>query len=115
MQWLIDIFNELADIKCAANKVLIHSQLGVFHRGDPAINDWALVDFVTNNAWHALPLFPPVPADAVAVALTVRLKSAAINKQFRSELLENFIAYSHRSHQPLTVTSMLSHGGPDAR
>lgn len=70
MQWLIDTIKEL-----------IHSQLGAFVRGDTPGNDFTILDFTIDNAWHGLDLSAIAPADAQMVNVIFNMRSTTINKR----------------------------------
>lgn len=76
MQWIIDLLKDW-----------VHNQGYLTHayvnRGDPALIDFAVGDFTKNNLWHALDLSTIVPAGAVLVDFTVRVRATVVNNQFR--------------------------------
>lgn len=72
MQWLINIIQEWAVLN-----------LGYVYRGDPAAQDFTLVDFTIDGLWHVLTLPAFVPIDARLVHLELIVRSAAVNRTFR--------------------------------
>lgn len=76
MQWLIDIVKEW---------VLAQGYLsaGFVDRGDPAVYDFVVGDFIKDDDWHVLDLSGIIPANVKGVALSVVLVNADAEKHFK--------------------------------
>lgn len=53
---------------------------GFVNRGDPAVNDYSLIDLTTDGNWHDLDLSGIVPDGAIGVSLHIHVVATGINK-----------------------------------
>jgi len=99
MQWLIDI------AKGAMKQYLIDNPRFV-DRGDPAVIDFTLANFIQDNAWHDLDLSGIVPANARGVLLKLDITAGAV--ALRAEFRKNGNANNHNTSTTVTQVVALS-------
>jgi len=83
-------------------------------RGDPANYDFEGNDFTDDDNWHDLDLSSIVPEHTKGVAITWRMRSAAINKWIRfrtkgnANLLNTSICTTQVANQTITVDGIVA-------